>query len=420
MSEETIAAIQSRSHSVPVSKSADVDNDSAADDADDDDDEKFDGAETNLAAFLRLDKSLRNSKREAKKAFLSSAPLADEGGLSPLTLLPSFPTSNNNTIGSNTFRAPLATLTQSNDRGSSGGGIDDADNNIGEEHSSMTRTPNTGTVIPPSDEISTTPPPVSNYSTSTGDHHKLPSPPTTTTTAAEYNTEVNIRAGAAGTTAGNNTGYLHRGFEHYPFPNKPPARGVEILDINIEDDALLISSIMEEHAALFNNNNEAEEGSSSRLDASTAANLKHGKVGECIAEKLLKSRFPNSTIQWMNRDMESTQPYDFLVTDSTSSRRISRFVEVKTRVSPEPVSQWFISRNELMFATEKHMEANYYYSCLFIHLVEVENNNNRGAASSEALTLRSTFWVDDLMTAASGDDTGLQFSVQVVHNNTAR
>ena len=149
------------------------------------------------------------------------------------------------------------------------------------------------------------------------------------------------------------------------------------------------------------------------LDASIAANLSRGRIWECIAEKLLESRFPDSTILWMNRDMESTKPFDFMVCDSTG--QLIRYVEVKTRVSPEPVSQWFISRNELMFAVEKHVDAGSYYSCLFIHLLG--KGHNRGAG--ENLVFKSTFWVDDLMTAASSDDTGLQFSVQVVHN-TAR
>ena len=410
--------------------------------AEDTGDVKFEGAELYLEAYLKLQDSVQNSKREARKHF---APVHD--------LLTSFPDSNVVSCSSATSRVnvvvpqeqaadekagskkgaissdasqpavavstesdsvivgklnPLQrgdeyadsasvtktpTNTDSSPRGCGGGKDDDRDAHHSRIESSCVSNSDGALQLatgPSCDEIAT------------------PSfwPPSAITYTA-----VNITQ--SGQAPGCSSEYIHRDVEvpsNY-LSQKPPVRGVEILDINI-DSAL--NSYITEHAVL-------SEDESRLLDASTAANIMHGKMGEYIAEKILVSRFPNCAVEWMNRDSESAQPFDFLIRDL--SGQITRFVEVKTRVSPEPVSHWFISRNELLFAAVQHTRADCNYSCMFIHLVE---SHRGGVAAGESAASRmksftqvSAFWVDELMVAGSSDDTGVHFSVQVFSNNNA-
>ena len=429
-----------------------VDESSNGNDTEDVGDAKFDGAELHLEAYLKLQESIQNSKRSAvKKHVVSDTPLpasfpANSGGSSTSIVVTPQPAEKG--ASSNLGERELSTDIFPPLTTESGPFIGAKLNPIqrGEENAdfaSATRTPNTetsprggdhrdaqnkteslivnhgdgllksdtGTSLPPSVEVSDPSPwPAASGvfpSSSLSVDEQIPTTSHTT---------VNIIQAVA--TVVNSSEYLHRDVEVHTsmnsmnqFSTKLPAKGIEMLDINIES---ALSSYTMEHAAII-------EEQSRLLDSSTAANLMHGKIGECIAEKLLQSRFPTCSIEWMNRCAESCKPFDFLISDS--SGEVTCFVEVKTRVSPDPVSQWFITRNELLFAAKTHGET-CNYSCVFIHLVE----SNRGGpvvggepvSRTKTFTQVSAFWVDDLMAAASSDDGGLQFSVQVLNNNAGR
>ena len=426
--------------------------------AEDTGDVKFEGAELYLEAYLKLQDSVQNSKREARKHFtpvhdlLTSFPdsnvvscssatsrvnvvvpqeqAADEkagskkGAISSDASQPAVAVStesdsvivgklnplqrgDENADSASVTKTP--TNTDSSPRGGGGCGGEDDDRDAHHSRIESSSVSNSDGALqlatgPSCDEIATPsfwPPSGIPPSSSSADDQML---------AITY-TAVNITQ--SDQAPGCSSEYIYRDVEvpsNY-LSQKPPVRGVEILDINI-DSAL--NSYITEHAVL-------SEDESRLLDASTAANIMHGKMGEYIAEKILVSRFPNCAVEWMNRDSESAQPFDFLIRDL--SGQITRFVEVKTRVSPEPVSHWFISRNELLFAAVQHTRADCNYSCMFIHLVE---SHRGGVAAGESAASRmksftqvSAFWVDELMVAGSSDDTGVHFSVQVFSNNNA-
>jgi hypothetical protein len=143
------------------------------------------------------------------------------------------------------------------------------------------------------------------------------------------------------------------------------------------------------------------------------ANLTHGRIGEELANNYFEREFPSEDwdVVWCNEFDETYKPFDFIIKPNAKKRYgadddadnidLKRFVEVKTRVSDQPISQWFISLKELSTAIEKAQQENVLYSCLLIHL-------KRNKQSEFGYDVRM-FWVNDL----SAKDEHVDFLIQL-------
>ena len=414
LADDTIAMIQRSAETV-----LDVADAKVGVEDEDDLDSVFEGADSCMEAYLNLQESMRKSKRDFKKLSENLPPLP-----SPL---PSFP----DKIGPNDHSLPssislpravsetavgfesgnLIQIEITNDdgdstllrRSSTEGSRSDEDpdgprradstnssNSLPRSPSAVTRSIDTIHESEPSDPS----------------FNRSAIPPTSQIEFDETSSPVDGISHAGGGYGGGGNFNSELTTNDWEQIRSHFGKGVEKLEINLDD--LLNSITCETGASLASDQEEIGVGA----PAIDRANIEHGRIGEFIAERLLAQRFPNTRVEWMNRDSESALPYDFVVGDSARSASTSalRYVEVKTRVTSDlvPVSQWFISRNEIYYAYDQALSrTSSKYSCMLIHLSESNGTHKK-------FTKSAIFWVDDLMIAANIDgEAGVKFIVQV-------
>ena len=140
------------------------------------------------------------------------------------------------------------------------------------------------------------------------------------------------------------------------------------------------------------------------------ANKAHGRIGEHVAKDLLSQLFDSLEgweITWCNETDESSLPYDFIINYKGPDRSLmmpTRYVEVKTRVSErDTISKWFISPNELSFASEIYKAKDQgVYSCLLLHL-------RHDSSCKSGYNAEHTYFVHNLLER----DSNLKFVMQL-------
>lgn len=136
------------------------------------------------------------------------------------------------------------------------------------------------------------------------------------------------------------------------------------------------------------------------------ANIRHGRLGEIVAMRVLTRRYGTDNVIWVNAGGESGLPYDFCITQ-TPRGIMQSYVEVKTRVAEagKQISQWFFSPAELAFATTSTT-----YSCLLLHLQKQAGNTSMTAMP---FSVEQVLFVENLATELRNPSGAVKLLLQV-------